>query len=75
MMKRLKYIGGQVIGDYPDTWEPPKESDIAEGLADGSMFFEENAVDEDAPQKVSRVDAIISDAGELLKLKEALAAI
>lgn len=38
MTKRLMR-GAQFIGDYPEGWQPPIESDLHAGIADGSMVF------------------------------------
>lgn len=40
--KRLVYADGTLIGDYPDGWIPPEESDIAAGLKEGSMKYIES---------------------------------
>jgi hypothetical protein len=71
-MKRLIYKDGSFIGDYPDKWEPPEESDIAQGLKDGSMLYQEGVSYFEYSQPITRVDAIIADPDELMKLKIAL---
>lgn len=73
-MKILKYKDGRIIGEYPDKWVPPLESDIARGLVGGSMFYEFVPDENKAPVGLSRVDAIIADPDELMKLKVALEA-
>lgn len=73
-MKRLM-LGEKVIGDYPDGWMPPEESDLFAGLNDGSMVYVDSPpepVRVVIPQK-TLVDQIISDPEQLAKLKNALA--
>lgn len=73
-MKRLIYKdGGNLIGDYPDAWEPPADCDMGVGLKNGTMIYVESPP-EPAPRIVrTLVERIIDDPIELEKLKAALA--
>ena len=72
-MKRLIYKdGGKLIGDYPDAWEPPFDTDLAAGIRNGTMIYVESPPETIRPL-TTVVDKIISNPTELAKLKAALA--
>lgn len=71
-MKRLIYVDGTVIGDYPDDWEPPADCDMAEGLADGKMAYIASPQERVKIPRQTLVDQILADPAELEKLKRAL---
>jgi len=71
--KRLMW-GERVIGDYPHDWEPPEESDLHKGIADGSMTFVESPAEpvKEVGRPRTLVDQIVANPDELAKLKTAL---